>query len=272
MSMQIPRALTIAGSDSGGGAGIQADLKTFAALGVYGMTAITAVTAQNSLGVESVVELDPEIISQQIHAVVSDIGIDAVKTGMLANAAIVSRVARALTRLELKNLVVDPVMVAKGGHRLLRADAVAAVKHELLPLAMLVTPNVEEAEVLTNRQIRDLDGMREAAVRIQELGPRQVLITGGHLPGSPVDLFYEGHNFREYASERIDTPHTHGSGCTLASAVTAGLARGLPLEEAIRRAREFVHGAIRHGLALGKGHGPLHHFHELYRLAGWDWS
>jgi hydroxymethylpyrimidine/phosphomethylpyrimidine kinase len=272
MSMQIPRALTIAGSDSGGGAGIQADLKTFAALGVYGMTAVTAVTAQNSLGVESVVELDPEIISQQIHAVVSDIGVDAVKTGMLANAAIVSRVARELARLELKNLVVDPVMVAKGGHRLLRPDAVAAVKHELLPLAMLVTPNIEEAEVLTNRQIRDLEGMREAAVRIQELGPRQVLITGGHLPGSPVDLYYEGHNFGEYATERIDTPHTHGSGCTLASAVTAGLARGLPLEEAIRQAREFVNGAIRHGLALGKGHGPLHHFHELYRLAGWDWS
>jgi hydroxymethylpyrimidine/phosphomethylpyrimidine kinase len=272
MSVKIPRALSIAGSDSGGGAGIQADLKTFAALGVYGMTAVTAVTAQNTQGVMSVVELAPDMISQQIHAVVSDIGVDAVKTGMLANAAIVSRVAKELGRLELNNLVVDPVMVAKGGHRLLRADAVAAVKQELLPLAKLVTPNVEEAEVLTNRQIRDLDEMREAAMRIRELGPRQVLITGGHLPGSPVDLYYDGRDFREYTGERIDTPHTHGSGCTLASAVAAGLAKGLALEEAIRQARTYVFQAIRHGLALGKGHGPLHHFHELYRLAGWNWS
>ena len=272
MSVKIPRALTIAGSDSSGGAGIQADLKTFAALGVYGMTAVTAVTAQNTLGVMSVMELAPDMISQQIHAVVSDIGVDAVKTGMLANAAIVSRVARELGWLGLNNLVVDPVMVAKGGHRLLRADAVAAVKHELLPLAKLVTPNVEEAEVLTNRQIRDLDGMREAAMRIKELGPRQVLITGGHLPGSPVDLYYDGRDFREYTGERIDTPHTHGSGCTLASAVAAGLAKGLALEEAIRQARAYVFQAIRHGLAIGRGHGPLHHFHELYRLAGWNWS
>jgi hydroxymethylpyrimidine/phosphomethylpyrimidine kinase len=272
MSMRIPRALTIAGSDSSGGAGIQADLKTFAALGVYGLSAVTAVTAQNSLGVQSAVELDPDIISRQIHAVVSDIGVDAAKTGMLANAAIVSRVARELARLDLKKLVVDPVMVAKGGHRLLRADAVAAVMHELFPLAMLVTPNLEEAEVLINRQISDLEGMREAAVRIKELGARQVLITGGHLPGHPVDLYYDGRDFREYGSERIDTPHTHGSGCTLASAVTAGLAKGLTLEDAIRQARAYVNGAIRYGLPLGKGHGPLHHFHELYRLAGWDWS
>jgi hydroxymethylpyrimidine/phosphomethylpyrimidine kinase len=272
MSMRIPRALSIAGSDSGGGAGIQADLKTFAALGVYGLSAVTAVTAQNSLGVKSSVELDPEIISQQVHAVVTDIGVDAVKTGMLVNAAIVSQVAKDLSQLGLGNLVVDPVMAAKGGYRLLRADAIAVMMSELFPLARLVTPNLEEAGVLTNRKIRDLEGMREAAVCIKELGPQAVLITGGHLPGPPLDLFFDGRSFREFTAERHDTPHTHGTGCTLASAIAAGLAKELPVEEAVRQAKAYVNGAIQHGLALGKGHGPLHHFHELYRLAGWGWS
>jgi hydroxymethylpyrimidine/phosphomethylpyrimidine kinase len=266
----IPRALTIAGSDSGGGAGIQADLKTFAALGVYGMSAITALTAQNTVGVRGIVELAPEFISLQIRTVVEDIGVDAVKTGMLSSSAIISQVAKDLRELGLQKLVVDPVMVAKGGDRLLRADAVEAVAKELLPLALVVTPNLHEAGVLIGREVGTLEGMKEAARAIKALGPRYVVIKGGHLPGTPLDLLFDGLDFREYANLRYDTPHTHGTGCTFASAIAAGLARGLSVEEAVARAKEYITTAIQHGMPIGKGHGPVHHFHNLYRLAGWD--
>ena len=197
---RIPRALTIAGSDSGGGAGIQADLKTFAALGVYGMSAIAALTAQNTVGVRGIVEVDPEFVSEQIHAVVTDIGADAVKTGMLVNAAIISRVATDLKALGLVNLIVDPVMVAKSGDRLLRQDAIESMSGELFPLALIVTPNLQEAEVLTGTRVGNLDEMRNAARLIHAFGSRYVLIKGGHLPGTPLDLLYDGESFREFTN------------------------------------------------------------------------
>jgi hydroxymethylpyrimidine/phosphomethylpyrimidine kinase len=266
--MRIPRALTIAGSDSGGGAGIQADLKTFASLGVYGMSAITALTAQNTTSIQAVVEIDPEFVSAQIRAVVEDMGTDAVKTGMLANAAIVSRVARDMRALRLERIVVDPVMIAKSGNRLLRQEAIDLMVQELFPLATVVTPNLEEAAALTGLRVTDLEGMREAAKRIKEFGSRYVLIKGGHLSGAPLDLLYDGRFFKEYTGIRRDTLHTHGTGCTMASAIAAGLAHGLNVEDATGRAKSFVAGAIEHGLPLGKGHGPVHHFFDFYRSAG----
>ncbi len=265
---KIPRALTIAGSDSGGGAGIQADLKTFAALGVYGMSAITALTSQNTLGVRGVVEVDPAFVSSQIHAVVEDIGVDAVKTGMLANAAIIRRVAEDARDLGLTNLIVDPVMIAKSGDPLLREDAVKTMIEELFPLALVVTPNLHETSALVGWKVKDVAGMREAACRIKEMGPRFVVVKGGHLPGNPMDLLYDGKGFREYTNERHQSPHTHGTGCTFASAIAAEVAKGRDVEQAVAEAKAYVTGAIRHGLAIGKGHGPVHHFHELYKRAG----
>ncbi|MBP8644760.1 MAG: bifunctional hydroxymethylpyrimidine kinase/phosphomethylpyrimidine kinase [Syntrophobacteraceae bacterium] len=270
--MKIPRALTIAGSDSGGGAGIQADLKTFAALGVYGMSAVTALTAQNTLGVRAVFEVDPGFVSEQIHAVITDIGADAVKTGMLANAAIVSRVAEDLRSLGVKSLVVDPVMVAKSGDRLLSPDAVEGLIHQLLPLASVVTPNLQEAESLASMKVRDLEDMKEAARKILDFGPRMVVIKGGHLEGTPLDLLYDGREYRQFTNVRYETIHTHGTGCTFASAVAAGLARGLRMADSVFQAKEYITGAIREGLPLGKGQGPVHHFHRLYSMAGWSWG
>ncbi len=263
--MKIPRALTIAGSDSGGGAGVQADLKTFAALGVYGMSAITALTAQNTVGVQGVLEIDPDFVSAQIRAVVSDIGVDVVKTGMLASGPIIARVAEDLRSLGIDRLVVDPVMVAKSGDPLLRADAVESLIRDLFPLALVVTPNLHEASVLTRLEVSDPESMREAARKIHDLGPRAVVIKGGHLPGRPMDLLYDGRRFVELSNMRHDTPHTHGTGCTFASAIAAGLARGLALIDAVKEAKDYITGAIRQGLAIGKGHGPVHHFHALYR-------
>jgi hydroxymethylpyrimidine/phosphomethylpyrimidine kinase len=267
---KIPRALTIAGSDSGGGAGIQADLKTFAALGVYGMSAIAALTAQNTVGVQGIVELDPAFVSLQIRAVVEDIGVDAVKTGMLSNAAIISQVARDLRELRLHNVVVDPVMVAKGGDRLLRMEAIKTMVNELFPLALVVTPNLYEVTALTGLEVETLESMKDAARAIKVLGPRYVVIKGGHLHGTPLDLLFDGSNFQEYTNVRHDTPHTHGTGCTFASAIAAGLARGTSVEEAVARAKVYITTAIQQGIPLGKGHGPVHHFCNLYRLAGWN--
>lgn len=262
--MKIPKALTIAGSDSGGGAGIQADLKTFAALGVYGMSAITALTVQNTVGVQGVLEIDPEFVSAQIRAVVDDIGVDAVKTGMLASSPIIERVAGDLRELGIRTLVVDPVMVAKSGDPLLRRDAVRTLIRELLPLALVVTPNLHEASELAQCSVEDVASMKTAARRIHELGPRYVVVKGGHLPGRPMDLLYDGRDFVEMSNMRHDTPHTHGTGCTFASAIAAGLARGLEAVDAVKQAKDYITGAIREGLAIGRGHGPVHHFHMLY--------
>jgi len=258
-------ALTIAGSDSGGGAGIQADLKTFAACGVYGTSAITAVTAQNTLGVTAWEPVSTELVIAQIEAVAGDIPPAAVKTGMLATAAIVEAVSAAIEGLDLPNLVVDPVMVAKGGDRLLRDDAVAAMKTHLFRLAEVLTPNIPEAEALTGTRITSVDNMLAAARRIREMGPRVVIVKGGHAAShESVDVVCLPHAEFELRGPRIATVHTHGTGCTFASAIAAYLALGRPLEEAIREARTYLEGAIRHAPGLGAGQGPLNHFWRLY--------
>jgi hydroxymethylpyrimidine/phosphomethylpyrimidine kinase len=254
-------ALTIAGSDSGGGAGIQADLKTFSAFGVYGVSAIAALTAQNTVEVAGVHPVPPEFVAQQIDAVASDIAIDAVKTGMLATAAIVEAVADALARWSLRQVVVDPVMVAKSGARLLTDDAVEHVRLRLLPLAAVVTPNRMEAEVLIGRDVRTRDDAREAAQALVGLGARAVVIKGGHFDEADVvDLLFDGERFHEFHHPRQPTRHTHGSGCTFAAAIAAGLASGDDLGRAVQVAADYVAGAIAHGLAIGQGHGPLDHF------------
>ncbi|MCH7713581.1 MAG: bifunctional hydroxymethylpyrimidine kinase/phosphomethylpyrimidine kinase [Chloroflexi bacterium] len=260
----VPRAMTIAGSDSGGGAGIQADLKTFAALGVYGTSTLTAITAQNTLGVTAIHEVPTEIISAQIDAVLGDIGADAVKTGMLSSTAIIECVAEAMTRHQVQRLVVDPVMVAKSGDSLLREDAVGTLKALLIPLAAVVTPNIPEAETLTGSEITTPEDVRRAAQSIFDMGARGVVVKGGHLEGPATDLFYDGSRFQEFTSPRINTANTHGTGCTFASAIAAGLAQDLDVIDAVAQAKEYVTEAIRHSFPLGQGHGPLNHFYKLW--------
>jgi hydroxymethylpyrimidine/phosphomethylpyrimidine kinase len=254
-------ALTIAGSDSGGGAGIQADLKTFAAHGVYGTSVITAVTAQNTRGVTMFEAMPAALVRAQIDAVVSDIGAHAVKTGMLATATLVRTVAAAAGELRLPALVVDPVMIAKGGDRLLDEDAVEAMRSELFRHAVLVTPNVPEAEALAGIAIGTEGDRREAARRIVAMGARAVVIKGGHLPTPDiVDLLYDGIDFEEFRHERVAGRHTHGTGCTFAASVAASLALGRGIPEAIRLAQEYIAGAIRSAPGIGGGHGPMNHF------------
>ncbi len=261
---KTPVAMTIAGSDSGGGAGIQADLKTFSALGVYGASTLTAITAQNTVAVAAVHELPIDIIVAQIDAVVSDIGVDAVKTGMLSSAAIVEAVAGAVRRHDIDRLVVDPVMVAKSGDSLLRQDAVDSVRRQLIPLAALVTPNVPEAETLTGLTLESDADMRAAAERILAMGAGAVVVKGGHRAGPATDLLYDGSEFVEFSAERFDTVNTHGTGCTFASAAAAGLAQGKSVPEAVDQAKEYVTEAIRNSYPLGQGHGPVHHFWRLW--------
>ena len=252
-------ALTIAGSDSGGGAGIQADLKTFSAHGVFGTTAITAVTAQNTLGVTRVLAMPADLVVAQIDAVVTDLGADATKIGMLATGEIVEAVAEAIAHHRLPHVVLDTVMVAKGGARLLDPDAIEAIRRVLLPLAEVVTVNVPEAEALTSLTITDTGGLREAAARLVGMGARTVVVKGGHLPGPAVDDFFDGERHVELRAPRIDTRHTHGTGCTLAAAIAARLALGDPLLEAVQAAKRYVTAAIERAPGLGRGHGPLGH-------------
>jgi hydroxymethylpyrimidine/phosphomethylpyrimidine kinase len=256
----MKRALTIAGSDSGGGAGIQADLKTFAAHGVYGTSAITALTAQNTRGVSGVHVVPAEFVTLQIEAVVSDIGCDAVKTGMLATSAIVEAVSAAIEALDLPNLVVDPVMIAKSGDRLLDADATHAVRVTLLRLARVVTPNIPEAEVLSDIQIRSVEDMRAAGRRILGQGCEAVIVKGGHLGGDEsTDVLIEQRKETLLTGARLATPHTHGTGCTFSAALAARLALGDTLDQAARRAKSYVTEAMKHGIAVGVGHQPLGH-------------
>jgi hydroxymethylpyrimidine/phosphomethylpyrimidine kinase len=254
-----PRALTIAGSDSGGGAGIQADLKTFSALGVFGMTAITAVTVQNTKGVSGYEALSPETVGDQIRAVVTDIGVDAAKTGMLASSAIVDAVADAVAETRIPNLVVDPVFLSKHGHPLLDEDAVGALRRRILPLATLVTPNLHEAQGLAGFRVDSRHLMEQAAPAILAMGPAAVLVKGGHLEGRDRadDLFFDGRDLDWIEGERIDTPHTHGTGCVLSAAIAAYLARGEALPSAVRLGKAFVTEAIRHALPIGQGIGPV---------------
>jgi len=260
----MKQVLTIAGSDSGGGAGIQADIKAMSANGVFAMSAITAVTAQNTEEVTDVFELPLSIVVAQIDAVFDDFDVSAVKTGMLSSAEIVKVVAKLLKPQNVTNLVVDPVMIAKSGHRLLKPDAVEALMHELIPLALVVTPNIHEAQQLSGIEIKTLNDARKAAKIIHRLGCRHVLIKGGHLlEDRATDLLYDGRFFELFKSEFIDTPHTHGTGCTFASAIAAHLALGKPLTQAVTAAKAYLTEAIRHGLSIGHGKGPTHHFYFL---------
>ncbi|MFJ3143275.1 bifunctional hydroxymethylpyrimidine kinase/phosphomethylpyrimidine kinase [Streptomyces halstedii] len=253
-----PRVLTVAGSDSGGGAGIQADLKTMLALGTHGMSVLTAVTAQNSLGVQGAWELPAEAVRAQYRSVVDDIGVQAVKTGMLASAPLVETVAGLLAGTGAP-VVVDPVGVSKHGDALLAAEALDSVRAKLLPLATVATPNLDEVAWLTGLTVTDEPGMREAAGRLLAFGPRWVLVKGGHLPGDAVDLLTDGGEEHWLRAPRLDNRHTHGTGCTLASAIACLLARGQDVPSAVRGAKEYVTGAIRAGFALGAGIGPVHH-------------
>lgn len=258
----VKKALTIAGSDSGGGAGIQADLKTFYAFGVYGMSAIAALTAQNTLGVQGVFEITPQFVYKQIESIMTDIGTDAAKTGMLSQIDVVKIVAQAVKEFRIPNLVVDPVMVAKGGEPLLSTSARKIIKEVLIPLAMVVTPNLFEAEALIGTQIQTLDEMKAAAAELKKTGCQWVVIKGGHLVDSEdaIDVVYNGKDFHFLKSERFETRNTHGTGCTFSSAIAAGLARGYEPLKAITRAKEFITEAIRQNIPVGHGHGPTNHF------------
>ena len=264
----IANALTIAGSDSGGGAGIQADLKTFSALGVYGASVLTALTAQNTREVRGIHDVPAAFVATQIDTVFADIRIDAVKVGMLSNPSVIEAVADALERHAVQHIVVDPVMVAKSGAHLLRPDAVSTLRERLIPLADIITPNVPEAQVLLDDQsLVNETALRDAAERLQALGPQWVLVKGGHLEGvESTDLLVGAAGNRVLRDMRVATKNTHGTGCTLSSAIAAGLARGLPMLEAVVQAKAFVSAALRaaDALEVGSGHGPLHHFHALW--------
>ena len=263
----VPSVLTIAGSDSGGGAGVQADLKTFAAMGVYGTSAITAITAQNTVAVTAVHEIPVDTISAQIEAVVSDIGVDAVKIGMLSSSAIIECVVESLSNMSrMERLVVDPVMIAKSGDSLLREDAVRTLRDRLLPLAAVVTPNIPEAETLTGMTIVSDEDVRRVAKEIVAMGAGSVVVKGGHRDGAATDVYYDGTNFLDFTAPRFETANTHGTGCTFAAAVAAGLAKGLKTEDAIGGAKEFVTEAIRNSFPIGQGHGPLSHFYRFWAM------
>ncbi len=261
--MAVAKALTIAGSDSGGGAGIQADLKTFFALGVYATNIVTAVTAQNTRGVQAVRELPADFVAQQFDSVLSDIGTRAAKTGMLSSIALVTTVSKKIAEYRLRQLVVDPVMVAKGGHPLLRAEARQALVDHLLPLALIVTPNLHEAGLLAGLEVADRAGMEEAARRIKAFGPAYVVVKGGHMEGEACDVLFDGRSFRAYTSPKLDTVCTHGAGCTFSAAITAGLAKGRSVPDAVAAAKTFVIQSMTAGFRIGRGHAPLNH------RAGW---
>jgi hydroxymethylpyrimidine/phosphomethylpyrimidine kinase len=257
--------MTIAGSDSGGGAGIQADLKTFAALGVHGTSAITAITAQNTVGVSEVFELPPAMVVAQIDAIVGDLGVAAAKTGMLSSAPIIDVVAGAVRRHRLALLVVDPVMVAKGGAQLLRDDAVEALRTTLLPLAAIVTPNLPEAEVLLGRSLPTFEDRRNAAQELVRLGARAAVVKGGHAEGDAIDVYADSEELFELSAERIDTVNTHGSGCTFSAAIASYLAMGHSTPDAVRRAKAFITSAIEFSIDVGHGHGPVNPMFETAR-------
>lgn len=264
----MKKLLTIAGSDSCGGAGIQADLKTFSAHGVFGMSVITAVTVQNTQGVFGVQDISPDIIQRQIEVIFDDISVDAVKIGMVSKTETIKTIAETLSKYSIQNLVVDPVMVSKSGFHLLQPEAKEALITHLLPMATVVTPNLPEAEVITGLEIKALEDMKKAAHIIYKMGPKYVLVKGGHLEDEAVDILYDGTVFTYYNSPRIDTKNTHGTGCTLSSAIASNLGKGLSIVEAIENAKNYITVAIENSFSIGKGVGPTHHFYELYKKAG----
>ncbi len=258
------RVLTIAGSDSGGGAGIQADLKTITVLGGFGMSVVTALTAQNTLGVTAIHEVPPEFVAAQFDAVATDIGVDAAKTGMLSTSGIICAVAAKIRQYRIEKIVVDPVMVAKGGAALIREEAMATLVAELLPLALVLTPNIPEAEVLAGMKINNLSDMKEAARIIRKLGPRHVVVKGGHLDGEATDLLCDATGFRIFSSPRLATSDTHGTGCTFSAAIAACLACGMDVPSAVAEAKRYISEAIRHAWRIGRGHGPTNHLAPLF--------
>lgn len=264
----MKKVLTIAGSDSSGGAGIQADLKTFSAHGVYGMSVITAVTAQNTQKVIDVQDITPYMIGAQIDAVFEDIGADAVKIGMVSNAESIKIIADKLRRYKPDKIVLDPVMVSKSGYMLLNPDAIESLKNELLPLATVVTPNLPEAEKISKVAIDGFNDMEKSARAIRAMGPKNVLIKGGHLSGDSTDILFDGKNMIYLHAARVDTKNTHGTGCTLSSAIASNLALGMAIEDAVKNAKEYITTAIEHSLNIGKGTGPTNHFYSLYKRAG----
>lgn len=268
---RVPRVMTIAGSDSGGGAGIQADIKTCAALGVYATTVITALTAQNTLAVKDIFSVDPSFVATQIDAIMEDIGTDSVKTGMLDRKEIIQTVAKSVKKWGIEKLIVDPVMVAKSGNLLLQSDAVEGLVRDLFPLAYIVTPNIPEARtILDGMVIESLESMKEAAKRIHNLGPKYVVIKGGHAGGEKViDVLYDGKHFFTFESSRLFSKNTHGTGCTFSAALAAFSAKGLDVVEAVRRAKQYVFEAIQKGFPVGRGHRPLNHF---YQCKAWEES
>lgn len=264
----MKHVLTIAGSDSSGGAGIQADLKTFSALGVFGMSAVTAVTAQNTQGVLDVHTIPPKMISRQIFAVFEDIRVDAVKIGMVSNAETARAIAESLNDYKPVNVVLDPVMISKSGFPLLSKDAITVLREALFSLATLITPNIPEAQWLTGATITSISEMKQAAKELHANGPRAVLIKGGHRTGDATDVLYDGRNWHCFNAKRIDSVHTHGTGCTLSSAIAANLAKGNDIHSAVAGAKQYVREGIANGLCIGKGVGPLHHFAGIYKKAG----
>lgn len=264
----MKKVLTIAGSDSSGGAGIQADLKTFSAHGVFGMSVITAVTAQNTQGVFAVQDMTPEIIASQLDAIFTDIDVDAVKIGMVSQIDTIKIIAEKLKQYKPKHIVLDPVMVSKSGYDLLSPDAKEALIQELIPLATVITPNLPEAEVITGRNISTIKEMEEAAIQIHSLGAKSVLVKGGHLDNEATDISYDGNEFTYFNGIRIHTINTHGTGCTLSSSIASNLANGFQLIDSISKAKEYITLAIQHSFSIGKGVGPVHHFYALYEKAG----
>jgi len=261
----MKKALSIAGSDCSGGAGIQADLKTFSAHGVFGMTVITSVVAENTFRVVEYQDIRPDIIEKQIDSVLEDIPPDAVKIGMLSSRETMLAVAGKLRQWKPQNVVIDPVMYAKNGSPLMAPSAIDTLIAEVVPLADVITPNIPEAEKITEMTIVTQEDMRQAARRIYAMGCRGVIVKGGHYSGDAVDILFDGENFYEYPAARIETKHTHGTGCTFSSAIAANLAQGLTIDKAVQNAKAYINTAILHAPGFGKGNGPVHHFYELYK-------
>lgn len=268
----MKKVLTIAGSDSSGGAGIQADLKTFSAHGVFGMSVIAAVTAQNTQKVIDVQNISPDIIGKQIDAIFEDIEVDAVKIGMISEIEGIKEVAGKLRKYKPQNLVLDPVMVSKSGYALMNPEAVGTLIKELIPLVTVVTPNIPEAEIIAGIKIKNLGDMERASKIIYNIGPKNVLLKGGHLIGDAVDVLYDGKSFIYLENERINTKNTHGTGCTLSSAIASNLALGMDIREAVKKAKQYITTAIQHSLSIGCGSGPTNHFYELYKKAGLNYE
>lgn len=268
----MKKVLTIAGSDSSGGAGIQADLKTFSAHGVFGMSVIAAVTAQNTKEVIDVQNISPDIIGKQIDAIFDDIEVDAVKIGMISEIECINVVSEKLRKYKPRNVVLDPVMVSKSGYSLMNPNSVETLIKELIPIVSVVTPNIPEAEIIANIKIETISDMEKAAKIIYNMGPKNVLIKGGHLTGDATDVLYDGKNFVYLKNERINTKNTHGTGCTLSSSIASNLALGMNIKEAVENAKKYITTAIEHSLSIGHGSGPTNHFYRLYKKAGLNYE